>query len=269
LSSLKPKLKHHHDLRFTYHASRFTLYNTPVNPSTIARLLDLNRTFYQTFATQFSITRQRLQGGVLRILETIQPEASVLDLGCGNGELARALARRGHQGPYVGLDLSAGLLAEARRNAPEHMPITFIQADLAAPGWELRLPAAAFEVILAFAVLHHIPGAQLRRQILRQVWAQLSPAGRFVHSEWQFLNSPRLRARLQPWEKCGLTAAEVDPGDYLLDWRRGGQGFRYVHLFTISELATLAAETGFTSLETFFSDGEEGKLGLYQIWKRV
>jgi hypothetical protein len=90
-----------------------------------------------------------------------------------------------------------------------------------------------------------------------------------IHSEWQFLNSPRLAARIQPWELAELSADEIDPGDYLLDWRRGGLGFRYVHSFSQAELAELAAETGFKIIETYSSDGETGNLGLYQIWKRV
>jgi SAM-dependent methyltransferase len=73
-----------------------------VNPTTLSRLLELNRQFYLTFALQFSTTRQRLQPGVMRILEQIGISANVLDLGCGNGELARQLARRGSSGAYTG-----------------------------------------------------------------------------------------------------------------------------------------------------------------------
>ena len=39
--------------------------------------------------------------------------SNVLDLGCGAGELARGLARRGHHGPYLGLDTSRDMLAAA------------------------------------------------------------------------------------------------------------------------------------------------------------
>jgi hypothetical protein len=30
----------------------------------------------------------------------------------------------------------------------------------------------------------------------------------------------------------GLSANDVDPGDYLLDWRSGGEGLRYIHHFS-------------------------------------
>lgn len=85
---------------------------------------------------------------------------------------------------------------------------------------------------------------------------------------WQFLNSERLRERIQPWQRAGLLAGQVDEGDYLLDWRSGGEGLRYAHHFSEAEMSDLAAQSGFSVLETFHSDGENGRLGLYQIWQR-
>jgi SAM-dependent methyltransferase len=238
-----------------------------MDPDTAARLLRLNRRFYQTFGDEFSQTRQRLQPGVRRILEALDPQSRLLDLGCGNGQLAIHLVEKGFHGEYVGVDSSAALLAEARKNIPNSASAALIQADLAAPDWDRALSGRQFDVVLAFAILHHLPGEPLRRQVLEKTRSLLHRQGRFIHSQWQFLNSPRLRARLQPWEKAGLQQADVDPGDYLLDWRRGGQGLRYVHHFSEAELQALAKASGFAILETFYSDGETGDLGLYQVWK--
>src|SRR4030065_2555491 len=106
-----------------------------MNATTITRLLDLNRQFYQTFALQFSATRQRLQPGVRQVLASLDSAAHVLDLGCGNGELGRELARRAHQGHYVGLDLSAELLSQARKDLPGASLSTLLQSDPAGPCW--------------------------------------------------------------------------------------------------------------------------------------
>jgi (p)ppGpp synthase/HD superfamily hydrolase len=95
----------------------------------------------------------------------------------------------------------------------------------------------------------------------------LKPEGRFIHSEWQFLNSERLRARIQPWKAASLDENEIETGDYLLDWRHGGDGLRYIHHFSPAELVELADETGFQIAESFYKDGQGGKLGLYQIWR--
>jgi SAM-dependent methyltransferase len=240
-----------------------------MNPDTIARLINLNRQFYQTFGVHFSKTRRRLQPGVMQILEELAPSANILDLGCGNGELARVLAVRGHRGAYIGLDFSAKLLAEAVQSVPESLEATFLQADLGDPEWDSNIPEITIDVTLAFAVLHHLPGDHLHKHTLSKIHTLLEPEGCFIHSVWQFMNSPRLRVRVQPWESIGLTKGDVDQGDYLLDWRFGGYGLRYVHQFDERELASLAEDTSFTILNTFYSDGEGGRLGLYQIWEKT
>ncbi len=236
-----------------------------MNPSTTSRLLELNRQFYQTFAIPFSATRQRLQPGVLKILEQISPEADLLDLGCGNGELAHELARCGHAGSYIGLDFSSTLLEQAAEGQPANFH--FVMADLANPAWDVSLTSGFFDAALAFAVLHHLPGVDFREHLLCRARDLIKPGGCFIHSEWQFMNSPRLAARVQPWESIGLSQQDVDPGDYLLDWRQGGKGLRYVHHFSEAELAELATKAGFGIIESFLSDGENGRLGLYQVWK--
>jgi len=104
--------------------------------------------------------------------------------------------------------------------------------------------------------------------ILKTIHELLAGGGRFIHSNWQFLNSPRLRQRVRKWSEAGLTEADVDEGDYLLDWRSGGMGLRYVHHFSEEELAVLAESSGFTVVETFYSDGKEGNLAIYQVWRK-
>jgi SAM-dependent methyltransferase len=251
----------------------------------IHALLDLNRQFYQTFAESFSATRQRLQPGVQRILSELPPDARVLDLGCGNGELWRTLQQRDYVGGYVGIDFSPELLAIAaqQHNASGTEKIgetspEFLIADLATLDWDDWLRTnlqenrawptdAQFDWVLAFAVLHHLPGVELRRQVLAKVRGLLPSGGRFTASVWQFQNSPRLRQRIQSWEIIGLNPSEVDPDDYLLDWRAGGSGLRYIHQFSSEELTELAGSAGFEVIEEFHSDGETGDLGMYQTWK--
>ena len=243
-----------------------------MHADTVNQLLQLNREFYQTFANQFSDTRQRIQPGVRKIIATIPETAQILDLGCGNGELVRQLLDQGFSGTYLGLDFSAELLEVARQGLNPNASIYFTQADLGEPGWaENAIPTklVPFDTIFAFATLHHIPSQALQHQLLTQVNQLLIDGGQFIHSNWQFLNSERLRARIQPWERIGLDASQLEPGDYLLDWRRGGEGLRYVHHFSSQELAQLAAETGFVVIDEFLSDGEGGNLGLYQVWQKI
>ncbi len=231
------------------------------------RLIALNKEFYQNLAEPFSATRAQLQPGVLRVLKDVPDSANILDLGCGNGGVARELARRGHKGQYVGVDFSDELIKVASLQV-EGLQFTFIQADLTFADWNLQppLPNLRFDFIFAFAVLHHLPSRELRLIFLRQVSRVMAPAGQLVLSNWQFLNSPRLQARIQPWSEIGLSDDQVDQDDYLLDWRSGGRGLRYIHHFDSEELAALAAEAGFQVEDEFLSDGKTGNLALYQKW---
>lgn len=64
------------------------------------------------------------------LLPLCVPTGRVLDLGCGEGILARALAQRGNT--VTGADLSKGLLAAAReREEREPLGITYVRADAA------------------------------------------------------------------------------------------------------------------------------------------
>lgn len=233
------------------------------------RLIELNRRFYSDFSGPFSATRRRIQPGVRRIVDSLKGDETVLDLGCGNGELARTLARNGHRGAYLGLDFSLPLLANAQ-SAPEGLSAEFREVDL------IRLSAFSdqlsaiedWSLITAFAVLHHIPGQNLQVEILKTIHKLLAEDGRFIHSNWQFLNSPRLRGRVQKWSEIGLAESDVDENDYLLDWRSGGKGLRYVHHFSEEELAALAEISGFKTVEAFYSDGKEGNLAIYQLWQK-
>jgi SAM-dependent methyltransferase len=241
-----------------------------MNEATTARLIEINREFYTRFAEPFSATRQRIQPGVRRVLERLKGDESILDLGCGNGELARELGRRGHRGSYLGVDFSPPLLRDAE-SLPEGFHTRFVQADLtrlSEVGDEL-LVNGKWLVVIAFAVLHHIPSKELRLGILRVVKQLLRGDGMFIHSNWQFLNSEKLKSRIQPWSRVDLAQESLDSGDYLLDWRSGEHGLRYVHHFDEQELDELARDSGFSVVDTFYSDGETGNLGLYHIWKRV
>ncbi len=251
-------------------------YNDRVNPATAARLLDLNRRFYADHGRDFSATRLRLQPGVKRLLDRLTGGESILDLGSGNGELARSLSSRGHRGSYLGLDFSPTLLSEAVASSFS-FPVSFASVDLSRPFWDDIIigtsavqpaaPEPPFDLVTCFAVLHHFPGASLRSGILCTARDLLASDGALMLSNWRFTESPRMRDRVQHWSALDLAPEDVDPDDYLLDWRRGGSALRYVHQFDEPELAALAAETGFTVAETFYSDGADRKSSLYQVWK--
>ena len=236
-----------------------------MDASITKQLIELNRKFYDQFGESFSATRQRLQPGVKQVLDSIQADESLLDLGCGNGFFLRALHDRGHQAALLGADFSLPLLREAESTpgvkfkALDLMQLSAVSDQLSvAGGWD---------VITMFATMHHIPSQEVRLDILHTVKKLLRSNGKFILSNWQFLNSEKLKARVQPWGRVGLSDSDMDEGDYLLDWRSGGEGLRYAHQFSEGELFGLAEQAQMKVEASFLSDGENGKLGLYQIWQ--
>ena len=234
--------------------------------STIAKqLIELNRKFYDQFGDSFSATRQRLQPGVKKILDSIREDDSVLDLGCGNGHFLHEIHQRNHKAALLGVDFSLPLL----RNAESTPGVEFREIDLmklSSFSDQLLGADGQWSIVTLFATLHHIPSNEIRLDILRTAKDLLKPEGKFILSNWQFLNSEKLKARIQPWDRIGLSDTDVDEGDYLLDWKSGGEGLRYAHHFSTEELLGLAGQAGFKVEAEFLSDGENGRLGLYQIW---
>ena len=236
-----------------------------MNSALAARLIELNREFYTRFGDSFSATRHRIQPGVRRVLEMLEGDEDILDLGCGNGWFARELAERGHRGAYLGVDFSLPLLRDAESYAGG-FSATFKEVDITRLSVISDQFTDNWSLITCFATLHHIPSRELRVGILDMVCQLLKPGGLLIHSNWQFLNSEKLKARIQPWEAAAIDRSEVEPGDYLLDWRSGGSGLRYVHHFDEAELSELAEAAGFQVRDVFYSDGKTGNLGLYQVW---
>jgi len=247
-----------------------------MQPKTINQLLEINQQFYQTFALPFSSKRMKIQPGIRQLLPQLISHPSILDLGCGNGELALELYRNGFTGRYVGLDFSNNLLEIALARVEESpCSARFFHADITKEDWLSKIQDDDFSAVVAFAVLHHIPGLEYRLRILNIVHEILTKRndpinkGKFYFSVWQFLNSERQRKRIHDWTEAGLATQDVDENDYLLDWKEGGFGFRYVHHFSEEELCKLAQQSGFVVRKSFYSDGREGNLALYQIWEVI
>ena len=96
------------------------------------------------------------------------PCDQVLDVGCGGGALAIALAGRAHH--VDALDRSPTMLDEARRVTPAN--VTCVLADV------LRdpLPAARYDAIVSMSALHHMR----LEQVLPRLERALRPGGVLV-----------------------------------------------------------------------------------------
>ncbi len=237
------------------------------------RLLDLNRQFYAIVADEFDRTRQSLPAGMVtlaqRVAETLPAGGRLLDVGCGNGRFARALAEAGVAVAYTGLDGDARLLAAAAEQTAGLASVScrFVQIDLARPDWTAAAGDAPYDTVVCLAVLHHFPGYALRRRLLAEMAGLLAPDGLLALSTWQFLSVSRFVDRGVMWESIGLSAADVEPGDALLTWNQGAQAVRYVHNLDLAEVTQLAVDCGLAVVDTFRADGKEGNLNLFAVMR--
>jgi len=126
-------------------------------------------------ASRFDALHERFKSSLaaddprlLAILAGLGPLAGlrVLDLGCGKGRFARALARRGAQ--VIGLDVSSVMLAAADS-------LDRIQASVR----RLPFPASTFDAVLAVEVLEHLETRSLD-DVLAEARRVLRPGGRFL-----------------------------------------------------------------------------------------
>ncbi len=103
------------------------------------------------------------------LVELLAPRAgeTILDLGCGTGQLTNQIAQSGAR--VIGLDHSESMLETARKNYPD---LTFMQGNAAN-----FAPPATCDAVFSNAVLHWVIEAEAAAQCIA---AALKPGGRFV-----------------------------------------------------------------------------------------
>ena len=169
----------------------------------------------EKYTSNFSFVHQ-YGSGVLDLLDA-SAGGAVLDLGCGNGALTKALQDRGFAA--MGLDASEELLRVARASYPG---MEFVQGDAT----DFALPAPV-DAVFSNAVFHWID-AERQRDMLRCVHRALKPGGQFVFEFGGSGNNRRIHA--------ALAAA----------FERRGRCYRMPFYFpTIDEYAALLEEEGF------------------------
>ena len=105
------------------------------------------------------------------ILRRVRSGAHILEIGCGPGTDAVALA---DERTYTGVDLSSVQLAHARRRVPAG---TFVHGDVLETSFE----PASFDAVVAFYVFGHVPRDRLD-SLLERIHTWLRPDGLFAAS---------------------------------------------------------------------------------------
>lgn len=139
----------------------------------------------------------------------------VIDVGCGEGQIARAVASAGAE-RVVGVDASSAQITEARRRGGG---VAYVRASAIA----VPLASASFDAVISCLVLEHVPDLD---GALDEVTRLLRPGGRLVvlinhplfqtpGSGWiddRVVDPPEQYWRVGPYLPEAVTVEEVDAG---------------------------------------------------------
>lgn len=141
---------------------------------------------YETFTNLFFGGSRRRAAVFDRLARLSGARAGdrVLDVGCGTGYLTRRLAAivapedGANPGSAIGLDASAGMLAEARRQSPPACGYVVGTAEA------LEFEAGSFDAVTSSLMIHHLP-QELRAQVIAEMFRVLRPGGRLLIGEFR------------------------------------------------------------------------------------
>ncbi len=163
------------------------------------------------------------------------PGESVLDVGCGTGQLAFALAARGQVGQVVGVDLSPAYIQYALGHSPDAR-IRFQVGDACA----LDFPDHSFDRVLSLLALHFIPRTEQALAEMRRVArpggvvgaAVWDARGGFVSNRIFFDTAAVLDPKANERRARNYTRPLTRPGELAQAWTAAG--FKQVAETTLS-----------------------------------
>lgn len=140
-----------------------------------------------------------------------EPEASMLDVGCGRGRHARALARRGYE--VTGIDLSERSIQQARERADaEGLDIDFRVQDMRDPMGQSDFDGA----VNLFTAFGYFDDDAEHQQALQRMADALRPGGWLVQD---FLNTPHVIESLDPHDTHTRDGVTIEQKRWIDDGR--------------------------------------------------
>lgn len=164
-----------------------------------------------------------------QVLATVPAPARIVDVGCGDGFATAVAASRNDPHHFVGLDWSAGSVAQARRRG-----LTVLRAGVDSPG--LPLASGSVDVVIMSELIEHLVDTD---SAIEEVHRVLKPGGSLL------LSTPNLAA----WYNRGLLALGVQPVFSEVSLRSvfgrpGTQVAGHLHMFTRRALVAFLAAYG-------------------------
>jgi ubiquinone/menaquinone biosynthesis C-methylase UbiE len=146
------------------------------SPATRGRLIRWAR-YYDPMVSLLTLGQHaQLRAETVR-LAGIQPGATVLEVGCGTGDVAiAAKALAGADGIVSGIDGAPEMIVVARAKAARLGVAVNYQVGLIEA---LAIPDATVDLVLSSLMMHHLPD-DLKQQGLAEIARVLKPGGRLL-----------------------------------------------------------------------------------------
>ena len=203
--------------------------------------------------------RDRQIGVACRLAAVGQPRR-ILDLGVGQGFVARRLLHSMPEARLTGLDGSAAMLDGALVYLERYAErVDYVEAALES-AWP-ALTGGNFDLVLSVQTIHHLPG-EAKRDCYAKVLEVVAPGGRFLVSDRLAIDPRRFEEHQALWNR------ERDHTDFARlpdDWTHE----RYVAALAENgdvpdrletQLAWLR-EVGFEAVDTFWQNGDRAVFG--------
>lgn len=227
-----------------------------MDKQTQKELLEIVGRNYDEIADDFNESRKKyLWPELIKLTRAVKDGDKILDVGCGNARLLEAFL--GKKIEYLGLDKSRKLIDIARKNYPDDKFTVGNILELS------QVPQFDFDYIFCVAVLHHLPGRNLRIDALRQLRSKIKEDGRIILVVWNLWAQPKYRKLIRKFFLLKLIKKnKMDFGDIVFS------GFnqrskRYYHAFRKRELKKLCRKAGL-KIEKIYKD----KFNYYLILKK-
>lgn len=224
-----------------------------MDKETQKKLIGLVSKSYGQIAKEYSNTRKKYHTPLFDALTKLSGEIKegqyVLDVGCGSGRLISIFGEKKIK--YLGVDKSPELISYAKSNYPDYR---FEIGDLL----ELsQLPEINFDYVFCAAVLHHLPGKDLRIAALKQLKNKINDDGKIIITAWNMWRQKKFVKLIIKYFLLRLIGKnKMDFGDILFDWKNSAGvsiGQRYYHAFTKCQLKRIARKAGL-KIEKIYKD---------------
>ena len=232
-----------------------------------ASIDQLNQDFYAAIAKDFHATRQHPWPGFRNTLQWIKPSGTVLDIGCGNGRFLQFLLDHSFEGHYTGIDTNSVLLS--------HTP-SYPKSNYKTTGWKdwIQQNTENFDTIIVFGVLHHISSFDDLLDLLDYYYHH---SNTIILSRWNcIMNTSLMERRLDLESKEGKDLLKLyqleteiwEPMEFLLDWKRGENAYRYVRYWTDQEIQQAVSKRGLAIIQTWIDDGKSSMENTYFVLQK-